>query len=452
MSATRILLVEDEDSQRRLLTDILSGAGHQVCEARGQSEASSQLQGENGFDLVISDWKLEDGDGSALLEEVSRSHPGTSFIMVTAYGSIAHAVEAVQAGADDYLAKPFERQALLMAVERTLKSQALKDENRRLNEALEERERLVDIVGRAPRMQQLYRRIEKIAGTEATVLLAGESGTGKELVARAIHALSRRSDGPFVAVNCAAIPEGLMEAEFLGAEKGAYTGAHARRPGKFEAAARGTLFLDEIGELPLSIQPKLLRALQEGRVTRVGGNQEIETDVRIIAASNRDLSEELRAGRFREDLYYRLNVVPIALPPLRDRREDIPTLVDHFRDKTARVHAIESETFPKRVMRKLLDYPWPGNVRELGNVVERLILLSDAGMVSEDDLPGEMQPALTSAEHFQLPAGGLSWDSLEASALRQALDAANGNRTQAAKLLDMPYKAFLYRLEKHAIE
>jgi len=449
----RILVVEDEASQRGLLCEILEGAGYAVSEAAGESDARKRLAG-GDIDLVVSDWKLEDGDGSSLLAHVSRDHPGTVFIMITAYGSIAHAVEAIRAGADDYLAKPFERQALLLAIERTLRSQALKDENRRLNEALEERDRLVDIVGRAPRMQQLYRRIEKIAGTEATVLLAGESGTGKELVARAIHTLSRNAEGPFVAVNCGAIPEGLMEAEFLGAEKGAFTGAHATRPGKFEAAQGGTLFLDEIGELPLSIQPKLLRALQEGRVTRVGGHREIETEVRIVAATHRDLSTEVREGRFREDLFYRLNVVPIRVPPLRDRREDIPALVDHFRRRTARLHGVESAPFPRRVMRRLLDHAWPGNVRELGNAVERLVLLADDGRVAEDDLPAEIASARASGggERFTLPPEGVSWEAIEATALRQALDAANGNRTQAARLLDLPYKAFLYRLEKHGVE
>ena len=450
MKPARILVVEDEISQRRLLCDILRGLSYQVDEAESQEQAISSLD-DGSYDLVISDWKLKSGDGSQLLKHVTRVHPSTSFIMVTAYGSIAHAVTAIQAGADDYLAKPFERQALLMAVERTLKTRLLADENRRLNEALEERDRLVDIIGKAASMQKLYRRIEKIAGTDATVLQYGESGTGKELVARAIHQLSGRANGPFVAVNCAAIPEGLMEAEFLGAEKGAYTGAYATRKGKFEAAIGGTLFLDEIGELPLSIQPKLLRALQEGKVTRVGGNKEIETDVRIIAATNRDLSKEIAAGRFREDLFYRLNVVPINLPPLRQRREDIPRLVEHFVARTARVHSIESAPFPKAMMRKLLDYSWPGNVRELGNVVERLILLAEDGQVSFDDLPAEMLLSPSAAVGFKLPAAGIAWEALEQSILRQAMGNANGNRTQAAKLLGLSYKAFLYRLEKHEL-
>ena len=325
----RVLVVEDEPSQRQLVADILTDAG---CEVR---TASDQPQGFDLCvqwkpDLVISDWKLEQGDGLTLLKALRDDGLSASFIMVTAYGSIAHAVEAVQAGADDYLSKPFERQALLLAVERTLRTRSLATENQRLAEELTERDRLVDLVGKAPSMQRLYQRIEKIAGTEATVLVGGESGTGKELAARAIHTLSPRREQAFVAVNCGAIPEGLVEAEFFGAEKGAFTGAHQRRAGKFEAAHNGTLFLDEVGELPLAVQPKLLRALQEGCVTRVGGQGEVTTDVRVIAATNRDLADEVSNGRFREDLYYRLNVVPLTLPPLRDRREDIPALIDHF--------------------------------------------------------------------------------------------------------------------------
>ena len=450
MKEIRILVVEDEASQRKLVSEILRGNGYLVESVEAQDEAELLLA-RQGFDLVLSDWKLKRGDGSSLLAHVRQCYVQIGFVMVTAYGSIAHAVEAVQAGADDYLAKPFERQALLLAVERSLRSRQLLEENQKLKEDLGERERLVDLVGKAQSMQKLYRRIEKIAGTEATVLLQGESGTGKELVARAIHQLSRRSDQAFIAVNCGAIPEGLMESEFLGAEKGAYTGAHSNRIGKFEAAKEGTLFLDEIGELPLAIQPKLLRALQEGQITRVGGNREIATDVRIITASNRDLAAEVAAGRFRQDLFYRLNVVPIELPPLRQRREDIPGLIDHFAQRTRRVHGIAALSMPKSVMRRLIDHSWPGNVRELGNVVERLILLSDEGRISGDDLPLEMLQANSAVQTFQLPAEGLHWETLERSILQQALEMANDNRVQAAKLLGLSYKAFLYRIEKHGL-
>ncbi|MEM9531518.1 MAG: sigma-54 dependent transcriptional regulator [Pseudomonadota bacterium] len=448
----RVLVVEDEPSQRQLVADILTDVG---CEVR---TASNQLKGfdlcaEWKPDLVISDWKLEQGDGLTLLKSLREDGLGASFIMVTAYGSIAHAVEAVQAGADDYLSKPFERQALLLAVERTLRTRSLATENQRLAEELTERDRLVDLVGKAPSMQRLYQRIEKIAGTEATVLVGGESGTGKELAARAIHTLSPRREQAFVAVNCGAIPEGLVEAEFFGAEKGAFTGAHQRRAGKFEAAHNGTLFLDEVGELPLAVQPKLLRALQEGCVTRVGGQGEVTTDVRVIAATNRDLADEVSNGRFREDLYYRLNVVPLTLPPLRDRREDIPALIDHFVKRARRRHGLTPPPLGRSVRRALVDYHWPGNVRELGNVIERLVLLGDESGITEADLKDTLRrPEPAGAGAFVLPPQGLAFEALEHSVLQQALSASQGNRAQAAKLLKMSYKAFLYRLQKHGID
>ncbi|MEM6454830.1 MAG: sigma-54 dependent transcriptional regulator, partial [Acidobacteriota bacterium] len=314
-------------------------------------------------------------------------------------------------------------------------------------------DRLVDLVGSAPSMQRLFRRVEKLAGTDATILITGESGTGKELGARALHALSpRRAAGPFHPVNCAAIPETLIESEFFGVEKGAYTGADRARPGSFELADGGTLFLDEIGELPLAMQPKLLRALQEGRVQRVGGAKEIAVDVRIIAATNRDLAAEVRAGRFREDLFYRLDVVPLQMPPLRARREDIPRLVAHFAARASRRHGVAAPSFPRALMRRLMDHTWPGNVRELANAVERLALLAEDGVPSADDLPPSIaDPPSAEAIGFELPPGGLSWEAHERDCLRQALALAGGNRARAARLLDLPYKAFLYRLDKHGL-
>ena len=346
----RILLVEDEIDQRRLVAGILRGEGYAVAETGSVDAALADLAAAP-VDLVMSDWKLPGRDGMELLTEVKARFPETAFLMATAYGTIAHAVAAVRAGADDYLTKPFERAALLLAVERTLRSRRLVDENRRLSEEVRDRDRLVDLVGKSPSMERLYRQVEKLAGTDATVLLAGESGTGKELAARALHALSRRRAGPFVAVNAAAIPETLVESEFFGAEKGSYTGADRLRKGKLEQAQGGTLFLDELGELPLSMQPKLLRALQEGVVTRIGGAAEIATDARILAATNRDLAQEVAAGRFREDLYYRLNVVSVTLPPLRERREDIPLLVRHFVARTERRYGIRVEPFPSAAPR-----------------------------------------------------------------------------------------------------
>ncbi len=378
MPEARVLLVEDEIDQRKIVAGILRGEGYSVAETGSVDAALAELAA-SPVDLVLSDWKLPGRDGTELLAEVKARFPETGFLMATAYGTIAHAVTAVRAGADDYLTKPFERAALLLAVERTLRARRLADENRRLSEEVRDRDRLVDLVGKSPSMERLYRQVEKLAGTDATVLLTGESGTGKELAARALHALSRRRAGPFVAVNAAAIPDTLVESEFFGAEKGSYTGADRTRKGRLELAQGGTLFLDEVGELPLPMQPKLLRALQEGVVTRIGGADEIRTDARIVAATNRDLALEVSSGRFREDLYYRLNVVSVTLPPLRERREDVPLLVRHFVARTERRYGIRVEPFPSALLTRLVDHSWPGNVRELGNVVERLVLLSEGG-------------------------------------------------------------------------
>jgi len=450
MADLRILLVEDETAQRMLVAGILKAEGHHVQQADSVESALTLLES-TPFDMVVSDWKLPGKSGFELLGAVRDRHENIAFILVTAYGSIDRAVKAIRLGADDFLTKPFVREGLLLAIERAGKARRLLDENRRLNEALAERDHLVDLVGRAPKMQKIFRRVEKIATTDATVLIQGESGTGKELTARAIHTLSRREQGPFIAVNCAAIPEGLLESELFGAERGAFTGADRSRIGKFEAAHNGTLFLDEIGELPISIQPKLLRAVQENSFNKVGSIRETKVDIRIIAATNRDLAEEVSKGRFREDLFYRLNVVPIDLPPLRERREDIPILLNSFIDTQSRRHGISVGKVPSRVLKYLVDYHWPGNARELTNVVERLILLSDEGRIDVEDLPTEIlgeganKAGLT---RFTIPAGGMSWENHEKDCLLQAMEMASGNRKRAARLLDLNYKAFIYRLEK----
>ncbi|MEZ5485075.1 MAG: sigma-54 dependent transcriptional regulator [Lysobacteraceae bacterium] len=442
-----LLLVEDDPTQRELVRKALHQAGYRVSEANGL-DAATQLLDDDTLSLVVSDFKLADGDGLQVLAEVRRRRPELSFVLVTAYGSIEHAVTAIQAGADDYLAKPFERQALLLTVERALRTRDLREENRRLNDELETRDRLLDLTGKAPAMQKLYRQIEKLAPTEAGVLIQGESGTGKELVARALHRLSRRSDGPFVAVNCGAIPEGLAEAEFFGAERGAFTGAVAARDGYFAQAHGGTLFLDEVGELPLALQPKLLRALQEGVITRVGGQREQRVDVRIVAATHRDLKQEIAESRFREDLYYRLAVVTLNTPPLRERREDIPLLVDHFVERATKQHGLSGTTLPKAVLRALMERDWPGNVRELGHAIERLLLLGDDDDLLEHDVDHR---ADRDDGGFHLPDDGLDWERMERSLLAQALERSDGNRRQAARLLGLGYKAFLYRIEKFGL-
>jgi DNA-binding NtrC family response regulator len=442
-----ILVVEDEDDQRLLVCSILSRAGYQVHQADTVNSAEQTLL-HYPIDLVFSDWKLKQQSGLDLLAHVLQEYPDTAFILATGHGSITHAVDSIRAGADDYLVKPYQKETLLFAVQRVSKARQLIAQNKTLEKAISEREKLVDLVGRAPCMQKLYTKIERLADTRATVLITGESGTGKELAARALQQLSERKNAAFVAVNCSAIPETLAEAEFFGAEKGSYTGAIKQKIGKFEFAHNGTLFLDEIGELPLSLQPKLLRLLQEGRFTRIGGNQEIEVDVRLVAATNRNLEEEVKQGRFREDLFYRLNVVPIVMPPLRYRKEDIPALVKHFSDVARRRHQLDEVTFSAAILKQLLQYSWPGNVRELGNIVERMVLMAESGVASSDELP--ISHGSDSNTTFNLPASGINWEQHERSCIEQAMIFASGNRTQAAKLLGLSYKAFVYRLDKLA--
>lgn len=443
-----ILVVEDEDDQRLLVCSILSRAGYQVFEADLATTAKQILQ-QHPIDLVFSDWKLKNESGLDLLSHVLKEYPDTAFILATGHGSISHAVDSIRAGADDYLEKPYQKETLLFAVERVCRARHLISQNKSLEKVISEREKLVDLVGRAPCMQKLYNKIERLADTRATVLITGESGTGKELAARALHQLSDRKGAAFVAVNCSAIPESLAEAEFFGAEKGSYTGSIKQQIGKFEFAHGGTLFLDEIGELPLSLQPKLLRLLQEGLFTRIGGNKEIKVDVRLVAATNRDLEEEINQGRFREDLFYRLNVVPLEMPPLRYRKEDIPALVKHFSGVASRRHHLDSIGFSASILKKLIEYPWPGNVRELGNVIERMVLMSDSGMASVEEMPTSQ--ATRTNDNFILPAIGINWEQHEINCIEQAMEMTSGNRTLAAKLLGLSYKAFVYRLDRIAL-
>jgi two-component system NtrC family response regulator len=445
-------VVEDEAPQRKLMVEILAREGFRVGSAGTVDEALNAIA-EEVPDLVLCDWRMPGRDGGELLAEVRRRALGCGFVVMTAYGTIAHAVEAVRLGADDYLSKPFERDALLLSVRRVLRTRRLETENRLLRDAVGESDRFGRLIGSSPVMQRLYRTIEKVAATDATVLILGESGTGKEIVARTLHRSSRRGDRPFVAVNCAAIPETLIESELFGHERGAFTGAHRRRPGRFEEAAGGTLFLDEIASMPLPLQATLLRVLQERTVTRVGGAGETEVDVRVVAASNRDLPALVADGAFREDLYYRLNVVSIELPPLRDRRDDIPLLAVAFLEQASARHGREVDPLPPAVIRLLLEHGWPGNVRELANAVERLVLLAEDGRLSIDDLPpvilGGTATGVTAP--FRLPAEGLDWEAMEESLLKQALERSDGNRAAAARLLGLGYKAFLYRLDKHGL-
>lgn len=330
MKALQLLVVEDDQAQRGLLSQLLTSDGYLVHQADSTASAIVALKNQPELALVLCDWKLGSGSGADVLQYVRTECPALGFVVATAYGSVSHAVDAIQAGADDYLSKPFKRQELLLAISKGLRARQLRLQNQQLSAQLTEQQQLVDLIGHAPCMQLLFQRIQRVAGSNVTVLISGESGTGKELAARALHQLSPRKNAPFIAINCGAIPESLAEAELFGAEKGAYTGAVQSKAGKFEAAQGGTVFLDEIAELPLPLQAKLLRLLQEGTVTRLGSHHEIKLNLRIIAASHQDLATAVQQGRFRQDLFYRLNVVPVHMPALRERTEDIPGLIQHF--------------------------------------------------------------------------------------------------------------------------
>lgn len=448
--ATKIILVEDEADQREIMESILTSSGYKVKSLATAEEAIDMLKKES-FDLVISDWQLPGMNGEALLEFVNSHAPQTGFILITAHGEASHAISVIRSGADDYLSKPFDKQTLLFTIKKLIYTKSLENENGKLKEQVNHRTELVDMIGRSTAMNRLFTRIEKAAPTTATLLISGESGTGKELAARAVHKLSNRINEIFLAINCAAIPESIAEAELFGAERGSYTGANKTRIGKFEASNNGTIFLDEIGELPLLLQSKLLRFLQEGTITRVGSNKEIKLNVRIIAATNRNLQEDVEKNLFREDLYYRLNVIPVVIPPLRQRQEDIPILINHFIKYFSEKHKIADKKLSRAAFKQLLAYSWPGNVRQLRNSIERLLLLSLGDNISCEDINELELTNKNRQANYLLPEQGLDWESHEKECLLQALSHCNNNRTQAAKLLGLGYKAFLYRLEKYKI-
>ncbi|WP_371185301.1 sigma-54-dependent transcriptional regulator [Thalassotalea maritima] len=450
---TQILVVEDDPVQRQIIVELLQASQFQVLSADSCEQAMLLLK-DNHIDVVFSDWKLGNLSGIDLLkfcrnqQSVKLTHdPG--FVIATAHGTISHAVEALQLGADDYLAKPFQRQELLLTINKALKATQLRGQNKHLSSQLSEQTSLVGLVGKAKCMQKVYQRIDRVSQTNASILIHGETGTGKELAARALHSQSNRCHQPFIAINCGAIAEDIAEAELFGAEKGAYTGANALKIGKFEAAHNGTIFLDEIAELPLTLQVKLLRFLQEGTICRLGSHQEISLDVRVIAATHRSLSEEVSKGRFREDLFYRLNVVPITMPALRERQEDIPLLAEHFIKQHAKNHKLPTLTLSPNAMRFLLDYHWPGNVRELSNRLERYLLLDDERelIITANNLANTTIPL----PELRFPDSGFVWDEFEKYCLSQALSKCRGNKTNAAKFLHMSYKAFLYRLDKYQL-
>jgi two-component system nitrogen regulation response regulator GlnG len=400
-TGARILVADDEPAMRWLLDRLLRQAGHAVTVVEDGQAALGAAAAEP-VDLAFLDIRMPGLDGLEVLSRLRAQNPETAVIVMTAHGSVRAAVEAMQRGAYDYLAKPFDNDEVLLLVERALSAKALAREVVELRTGIQEVWEFGALVGKSPRMQEVYKTIGRIAGTDVTVLLQGESGTGKEVVARAIHHYSRRAGKPFVAVSCAAIPPTLLEAELFGHERGAFTDAHQRRLGRFELAHGGTIYLDEVGDMGPELQPKLLRVLQEREVERIGGGEPIRVDVRVVAATNRDLETLIREGRFREDLYYRLNVVSLTLPPLRERREDVPFLVDHFLAKYA--GELGERALSADALDRLLGYPWPGNVRELENVIQHAMVMAGGGVILPEHLPIAAGPGAPRAREGTLEA------------------------------------------------
>jgi two-component system response regulator PilR (NtrC family) len=448
----KILVVEDEKSMREVLKMLLEGEHYDVtCASDGQQGLN--CIDKDIFDLVITDMKMPKVDGFKLLKKIKDISPETLVIMITAFGTTETAIEAMKLGAYDYINKPFKIDEIRIIVKKAIEKRRLREELSLLREKIKTSYALENIVGKSSKMQEMFTIIPKIAQSSSNVLIIGESGAGKELVATALHNLSLRRDKNFVAINCAAFPEGLLESELFGHMKGSFTGALYNKQGLFEIANGGSLLLDEIGEMPINLQAKLLRVIESGMFRRVGGTNDITVDVRIISATNKKIKEEIEEGRFREDLYYRLNVVPVHIPPLRERKEDIPLLAEHFLKKL-------SDT-PKKItheaMKLLMDYPWRGNVRELENVIERIALLVDKEEITPEDLP----PDITSYPRDKkfvpdLTIKGVDVDEImgdiEKKYLLNALDLVGGVKTEAAKLLNLSFRSFRHRLQKYGIK
>jgi two-component system response regulator PilR (NtrC family) len=451
----RILVVDDEQSMREFLEIFFRGEGYEVVTAPDVDSAQVALDADD-FDVVISDIQMPGRSGLELLHAVKDAAPQTVVIMITAFATTETAITAMKQGAYDYVTKPFKVDELRLVVEKALEKRLLSAENQRLRTELRKESRRRQLVGKSRAMEQLYELVGRVANTKTNVLIGGESGTGKELVARAIHDQSDRREQPFVAVNCGAIPENLLESELFGHVKGAFTGAVQNKAGLFESAHRGTLFLDEIGELPPSLQVKLLRVIQDKAVRRVGGTSDHQVDVRIVAATNRRLEEEVSASRFREDLYYRLNVIQIELPPLRERADDIPLLVQHFVEKYAAELGKPVRGFSDEALRRLVDHPFPGNVRELENLVERAVALSQGDVIGPESLPQAVLEPPVRGLSARLPLEGSNLDSLvnefERGLLEEALRQSRGVKKRAAQLLGISFRSFRYRLEKLGME
>ncbi len=446
-----VLVVDDEEKLRRVVELQLKTAGFEVEQAGSAEEA---LKLTDGADVILTDLRLPGISGLELLANLRRQDSHTPVIVMTAFGSIETAVDAMKAGAVDFLPKPFSLDHLMTVIKKALEIRTLRDENRELRAELGQRYEFDNIVGRSDAMREIFGTVERVAPTRATVLLCGESGVGKDLIARAIHHHSPRDGRPFVKINCTALPENLMESELFGYEKGAFTGANTTKPGKFEQADTGTVFLDEIGDVPASVQVKLLRILQEREFERLGSNKTRHIDVRVLAATNVDLRAALEQGTFREDLYYRLNVLPINIPPLRERKADIPFLAEHFVKKLGKDLGSSAQSISEAAIQRLLEYHWPGNVRELENVIERSMVLAGGPVLEAGDIRLDLAPktrVASAATDGFLPEG-MTLDDYERSIIREALHRADGNKSQAARLLGLTRNALRYRLSQMGIE
>jgi len=461
MPQERILVVDDEKSMRDFLEILLTKNGYSVKVASSGTDAIRLIEGSD-YDLVISDIRMPEMSGLELLRRIKSVQPETIVIMITAYASTQQAVEAMKEGAYDYLTKPFKVDEIKIILKNALDKRRLERENLQLKRELKDKYQFGNIIGSSPEMVKIYRLIERVALTRTNILISGESGTGKELVARAIHFNSDRRDKPFVTINCGAIPESLMESELFGHIKGAFTGALCNKMGLFETAHEGTSFLDEIGELPTHVQVKLLRAIQERTFRKVGGTDSIQVNVRIICATNKILTQEIAEGKFREDLYYRLNVIQIHMPPLRDRREDIPHLAQFFLDKYNKALDRKIRKITNEAMECLLCYHYPGNVRELENVIERCVALEPSDVILLDTLPDEVRKSraapnevLGNFPSINIPEEGLNLEDVvedfEKRLLLQAMERTNGIKKRAAELLNVSFRSFRYRLEKYGL-
>lgn len=447
--ARRVLIVDDEKNMRWVLGEALRAEGYEIAEASDGKEALEKVS-ESVPDLMVLDHKMPAPDGMEVLRRIRAKGMSFPIIMLTAHGNVQTAVEAMKAGATEYLTKPFDLEELKLVIEKALRTSELAAEVERLRAEVGKQYDIEGIVAGSPSMLSVLETVKKVAPTNATVMIYGESGTGKELIARAIHQLSDRAQRPFVSVSAGALPETLLESELFGYEKGAFTGAMQAKPGRFELANGGTIFLDEIGDISPAVQVKLLRVLQERVFERLGGTRSIEVDVRVVAATNRDLQELIAAGAFREDLYYRLNVVPITLPPLRERPEDIPRLIAHFLEK---IGAGKKRIAPE-AMRALVDYKWPGNVRELENTVERIVILSHGDEIGLEDLPAEIRSGvvLQGGERcFVLPESGVDLEEVEMDLIVQALERTGRNVPKAAKLLGLTTKTLEARMQRFGL-